>query len=102
MVRTSGIRIAMRALLQTMWRAFHIRRFRRDYEHHLQDEMLCATSAEGISFASDLSVAAAGGFLYTPVAPERLVEALRSADADLSRFVFVDLGCGRGRALVLA
>jgi 16S rRNA G966 N2-methylase RsmD len=39
---------------------------------------------------------------YTPVQPEALSEALRALPIDLSTYTFVDLGCGKGRALFIA
>lgn len=88
--------------LQALWRALHIAGFRRHYEPAFDDPMLRATAAADIPWTADLSVAFAGGFLYTPVPPERFEQALRRSGIDFSRWVFIDLGCGRGRALVLA
>ena len=39
---------------------------------------------------------------YAPVSPSALTEALRAIPEDLSKYAFVDLGCGKGRALFLA
>ena len=39
---------------------------------------------------------------YQPVDPDVFRAALAPIDEDLSRFTFVDLGCGKGRALLLA
>jgi SAM-dependent methyltransferase len=102
MVRTSGVRGTARALLQTIWRALHIRGFRRFYEPKLSDEMLRATSSTNIPFRADLAAATSGGFLYTPVDAQRFGDALSSLKVDFAEFVFIDIGCGRGRALVLA
>jgi SAM-dependent methyltransferase len=39
---------------------------------------------------------------YQPIHPSAFVEALQEIPADFSRYTFVDLGCGKGRALFLA
>ena len=39
---------------------------------------------------------------YAPVSPSALTEALRAIPEDLRKYIFVDLGCGKGRALFLA
>ena len=39
---------------------------------------------------------------YQPVHPSAFVEALQEIAADFSRYTFVDLGCGKGRALLFS
>lgn len=42
------------------------------------------------------------GVRYQAVEPNRFMNALRSLDIDVAEFRFVDIGCGKGRALILA
>ena len=39
---------------------------------------------------------------YQPTDPQEFHEVIRRVDADLSRFVFIDMGSGKGRVLLLA
>lgn len=39
---------------------------------------------------------------YAPVRPRRFLTAMRRLRTDAGRFTFIDIGCGKGRALILA
>lgn len=39
---------------------------------------------------------------YAPVSPAALTEAIRAIPDDVTKYTFVDLGCGKGRALFVA
>ncbi len=49
-----------------------------------------------------LGSAAADAFRYQPVDPRAFDHAMGMLDIDFQKFTFVDLGCGKGRALLLA
>jgi SAM-dependent methyltransferase len=41
-------------------------------------------------------------YRYEPVAVDELIDGLKLIDRDFASFTFIDLGCGKGRALLLA
>ena len=59
------------------------------------------TTASNLSTATRLRGAVAGAG-YQPTDPELFHAMLRRLDIDFSRFTFLDLGSGKGRALLLA
>ena len=59
------------------------------------------TTASNLATATRLAGAAAGAG-YQPTDPELFHAMMRQLDIDFSRFTFLDLGSGKGRALLLA
>ena len=66
-----------------------------DFDHHVD------TTASNLSVGTRLAGAAAGAG-YQPTAPALFRAMLDQLKIDFSRFAFLDLGSGKGRALLLA
>ncbi len=95
-VRSRGVagtarRVAERARLKVL----HIR----DYGHEMRFDRAHGIRTRGVLRHS---AAPEGAHDYQPVRTESFLRALNAVPVDPAKFTFVDFGCGKGAALVLA
>lgn len=78
-----------------------------DGRRELAFDALNDVDTEGIVHASQLDIPVPLDqrreiIQYAPTRPRRFFQLLNAVPVDFSKFVFVDVGCGKGRALLLA
>jgi len=105
-VQREGLRGALRVARQKYRYAAEFTPARRRARREVSDfDRAHGVSTSAIVDPSELTVegpSAAFGYRHQPSPPERFVEIIRSLPIRFEDFVFVDLGSGLGRALLLA
>lgn len=67
----------------------------------LRFDELHGVDTDGYISEEDLLLPA-GSIHYAPTRPARLIQAVKSIHIEPSQFTFIDIGCGKGRALLVA
>lgn len=70
-------------------------------QKEMRFDAIHGTSTDGYLSREDLGLPA-DSIHYAPIKPTRFMEAMRRAPINPRRFAFIDVGCGKGRALLLA
>lgn len=98
-LRTRGFARSLAVLLRGAWMYFPRpwRRSEIDRSMGIDTDGLRSLRALSIDSIHEFE-----GLNYEPCPPEMLRSVLRSLPLDFSNYVFLDLGCGKGRALAIA